>query len=469
MAGAVSSSSSNRVIVVLGMDRSGTSLCANLLNNLGMRLGPELWPGDQFNEEGYFEDKEIWSIHERIFAILRRSWDTLTTIQPFPSLWWQSDSMRRFKTQMIDLLRARISEAPGVWGFKDPRTAMLLPLWDDVFQACQVQPVFALCVRHPAGVAASLAARDGFPPLFSELLWLERNLNACQAIRDSPHCLVHYENWFHDPLPQAKELIEVTGLTPPEGAAGLSALVSRIVRLRLRHDRPDHPPVGCAAAREFYAHLRHVTKAPGGDVVRSFAAALETARDSVAVAQHLTGRDFVASMQAPSYEECTPEDLEDMRRDALRTDMAGLPNGGQALQYPVVTGAAAPLEALGLPLFNFDRVADVTAPFERAGQPVSVAQDADLVVLGWALDAAAAKPASAVEIVIDGIPFRARSGIERPDVAEYFGVPGYLRCGFAFTMKARLLSRGPHILVARLVSADGSQYQQGPELPVVVI
>lgn len=461
----------NRVIVVLGMDRSGTSLCANLLNRLGMRLGPDLLPGDRFNEEGYFEDKEIWSIHERIFAVLGRSWDTLTTIRPFPPLWWHTEGMQRFKAQMIDLVRARISEGPGFWGFKDPRTAMLLPLWDDVFQACDVQPVFALCVRHPAGVAASLAARDGFPRSFSELLWLERNLNACQAIHDLPHCLVHYENWFRDPRRQAKTLIEVTGLTPPNGTAELTALVSGIVHPRLRHDKPDDQAVGTAATREFYAHLRHLTKAPGEDVLRAFADGLETARDCTAVAQQLNGRVLEASMQSPSCQECTVEDMEVIYCKLPPTEGASSLERDQAFLMTAASALTADLPALPtFPLFNFDNVAGIATPLEKEGRPaVPVGQHGNLEVTGWAVDRAAAKPVSAVEILIDGVPFRATTyGIERPDIAAHFGVKDYLPCGFAFTMQARLLSRGFHILAARLVSADGSRYQQSPELPIMI-
>ena len=461
----------NRVIVILGMDRSGTSLCTDLLNCLGMRLGPGLVPGDQFNETGYFEDLEIWSIHQRIFAVLGRSWDTLTVIRPLPPLWWRTEGMQRFKAQMTELVRARNSDGPRLWGFKDPRTAMLLPLWDEVFQTCGVHPVFVLCVRHPAGVVESLAARDGFPALFSELLWLERNLNACQAIHDSPHCLAHYENWFRDPLGQAKRLIEVTGVTPPTGTEELRDCISRTVRPGLRHDKPGTSSICSAAAREFYAHLRYATKAPGAEVLRSFVAALATARDYAAVAQQLTGRSLTAGMQSPAYEECTAEEVEAICRGLPLADGADTPDGDRALLRSDASALTTQLPGLPmfLPLFSLEKVAGVVAPIARKDQPALVAQQGDLVVIGWAFDGATARPASAVEVAIDGIPFRADYGTGRPDVAEHFGVPDYVNCGFTFTMKARQLSRGQHVLAVRVVSTDGSQYWQSPEVLLVVI
>jgi hypothetical protein len=456
------------VIVVLGMDRSGTSLCTNLLNSLGMRLGQNLWPGDQYNEAGYFEDRELWSVHERVFAILGRSWDTLNVIQPFPPLWWRTPEMQRLKAQAIDLVHTRNSESAGVWGFKDPRTAVLLPLWDEVFQACGVDPVFVLCVRHPAGVAASLAARDGFPRLFSELLWLERNVNACRAIHGSPHCVVHYENWFRDPLQQAKLLIKVTGLKPA-GIEELRDCIARIIRPGLRHDKQETTPVCCVAAREFYAHLRDATKAPGAEVLRPFVSALETAQDYAAVARQLNRRDLDASLQAPSYDECTVEDMEAICR-SLPTEGAGILDGDWALLRSAASNLTAKLPgSMTIPLFNFDSIAGVVAPLERTDRPIPIARQAELHVIGWALDRAASKAASAVEVLVDGSPFRAEYGIGRPDVAEYLGVPDYLNCGFAFTIPARLLSRGRHALAVRVISTDGTRYEQGPEVPIVVL
>src|SRR5467141_3160443 len=126
----------SRVVVILGADRTGTSLCTNILSALGMRLGPRLLPGDQFNENGYFEEPEIYRVHELILAALERSWDMLEAIYPFPPQWWQLPTMDPFRDALVDLVRRRSSEGPGIWGFKDPRTATLLPLWNEVFRIC---------------------------------------------------------------------------------------------------------------------------------------------------------------------------------------------------------------------------------------------------------------------------------------------------------------------------------------------
>jgi hypothetical protein len=293
--------SDRRVVVILGMDRTGTSLCANILNALGMRLSPVLLPGTEFNPNGFFEDEEILLAHEWTLARLERSWDTLSAIHPFPPLWWQSPAMDPFRDTLVDIVRRRIDEGPGTWGFKDPRTAMLLPLWNEVFRICGVSPVFVLCVRHPAAVAHSLAARDRFSSLFSELLWFEKTLTGCLAIQDAPHCLIHYEEWFKDPLPQARILCEIAGLAPAGRPAALKPRLSSIVDSELRHQ--DGGAIISTAARDLYAQLVQSAKVPDTGVLRNFEFGCEVGRDFITTAERLTGERYSgqsASKENPS-------------------------------------------------------------------------------------------------------------------------------------------------------------------------
>jgi hypothetical protein len=299
--------SDRRVVVILGMDRTGTSLCANILNALGMRLSPVLLPGTEFNPNGFFEDEEILLAHEWTLARLERTWDTLSAIHPFPPLWWQSPAMDPFRDTLVDIVRRRIGAGPGIWGFKDPRTAMLLPLWNDVFRICGVSPVFVLCVRHPAAVAHSLAARDRFSSLFSELLWFEKTLTGCLAIQDAPHCLIHYEEWFKDPLPQARILCEIAGLAPAGRPAALKARVTSIVDSELRHQ--DGGAIISMAARDLYAQLVQSAKVPDPGVLRHFEFGCEVGRDFIITAERLMGERY----QGQSASKDNPSELAEDR------------------------------------------------------------------------------------------------------------------------------------------------------------
>lgn len=122
------------VVVVLGMHRSGTSLLASLLQAVGVELGPDLLL-DQTpdNEAGYWEHKEIAEAQEAILSQLGRTWYLPEGQVPLPAGWWRLPEMRPHRRRLADIVRRETSETVGPWGFKDPRTVRLLPLWLDIF------------------------------------------------------------------------------------------------------------------------------------------------------------------------------------------------------------------------------------------------------------------------------------------------------------------------------------------------
>ena len=52
----------------------------------------------------------------------------------------------------------------GYFGFKDPRTAELMPLWHQIFNELKLAPKLVLCLRNPAQVARSLDNVTGSIP-----------------------------------------------------------------------------------------------------------------------------------------------------------------------------------------------------------------------------------------------------------------------------------------------------------------
>ena len=115
-------------------------------------------------------------------------------------------------------------------------------------------------------------------------------------------------------------------------------------------------------------------------------------------------------------------------------------------------------------LYNLEQINAVVEPLIH--QPVSVPRDEDLTVAGWAVDKSSQSEASGIEIVIDGKAYRARSGVERPDVSQVFGVPAYSKSGFSFSAPADDLGKGRHELTLRIVLADQKSYV---ESPVVIV
>ena len=85
-------------------------------------------------------------------------------------------------------------------------------------------------------------------------------------------------------------------------------------------------------------------------------------------------------------------------------------------------------------------------------------------VVGWAVDQVANSPARTVFIDVDGMPFQeAVYGDDSPAAITALGSDRFGRCGFDAILDTTSLSKGPHQLTIRVVSADGTRlYAPGP-------
>ncbi|MBC7193997.1 MAG: glycosyl transferase, partial [Marinobacter sp.] len=148
-----------RLIVVLGMHRSGTSAITRGLQVLGVGLGDRLIPPmEGINDKGFFEDIDLNALNNEILQALGSDWHYLSPIETS-----DVDALRKkgYFLRAVELLRQKVGDAP-TFGFKDPRVAKLLPFWKDVFAHCKFDVGYILAVRHPLSVVKSLAKRDGF-------------------------------------------------------------------------------------------------------------------------------------------------------------------------------------------------------------------------------------------------------------------------------------------------------------------
>src|SRR5271157_6074149 len=57
-----------RNCIILGSGRSGTSLAAGILAKAGYFMGCSIWPANEGNPKGQFEDEEINGINEHLLA-----------------------------------------------------------------------------------------------------------------------------------------------------------------------------------------------------------------------------------------------------------------------------------------------------------------------------------------------------------------------------------------------------------------
>lgn len=225
--------------MVLGMHRSGTSLCSQVLSALGVDMvdPPERhgFP-EHGNARGHWERWEIVGLHDRVLELLNRRYFDPTHDLGFPLAWWADPAVAAVREDIIAFLRARTSATH--FGFKDPRTVRLLPLWHQIVGELKLAPKFVFCLRNPAQVARSLQARDGLAPEIGEARWFAYVLDFFRYNRGADFCLVEYEAWFDDAASNVAKLCEFLELDWRQTDMDLERMVSGIVDPGLRHDDP---------------------------------------------------------------------------------------------------------------------------------------------------------------------------------------------------------------------------------------
>ncbi len=136
------------------MHRSGTSFVTSTLARLGFHLGDDLLPADQGNPRGYFEDREFLDLNRRILQAATRD-------EPGHRDWgWTVSGLfdRSAADAFLPEARAlveRRNAAGRAWAFKDPRTTLLLDLWQRALESAGGGR-FILLYRFPWEVLQSI-------------------------------------------------------------------------------------------------------------------------------------------------------------------------------------------------------------------------------------------------------------------------------------------------------------------------
>jgi hypothetical protein len=219
-----------RLVVVLGMHRSGTSATARALQVFGVDLGERLEPPDAaVNAKGYFEDMDIVALNDEMLAEAGRDWASLVSLE--------AEDFERLRglgyvERAGSLLRGKLATG-RTFGFKDPRTAKLLDLWSEVFQAGGYDVRYVFAVRNPLSVARSLARRDGFALECAYELWFEHVVSCLSFLADKAAAVVDYDLLMSDPRGQLLRMQAV--VDQPIDEDGAAAFVEEFLAQDLRH------------------------------------------------------------------------------------------------------------------------------------------------------------------------------------------------------------------------------------------
>jgi hypothetical protein len=219
------------VVCIVGMHRSGTSLVARMLNLLGVHLGPDefvLRTGDD-NPKGYWEHRLFVEVNETILARFGGSWDAPPA---FPADWPRSSRLGDLRDKARALMQASFAGRP-LWGWKDPRTCLTLPFWQDLIGPMR----YVMCVRNPRGVAASLARRNAMRVEDADRLWLAHTEASLAGTVDQPRLFVFYEDLLDSWPEELRRMAAFVGRPERAEEPGVRDAVRAFLDVELCHDR----------------------------------------------------------------------------------------------------------------------------------------------------------------------------------------------------------------------------------------
>lgn len=188
-------------VVITGMHRSGTSWTASLLSQLSVNVGDRLLEADGNNRAGYFEDLEFLELQREIMAAC-----TSRNDGGHPDWGWtesqefNSTHAAPFLPRARELVAKRCNTS-SPWGWKDPRTTILLDFWDDLLRDARYLFVY----RFPWDVADSMQ-RLGAPvflnnPEYAYRIWTFYNRRVLDFFRRHPDrcALLSVNGILHSP------------------------------------------------------------------------------------------------------------------------------------------------------------------------------------------------------------------------------------------------------------------------------
>ncbi|QEP43613.1 sulfotransferase [Ectothiorhodospiraceae bacterium BW-2] len=144
-------------VIIVGMHRSGTSVLTQLLAQQGIFWG--------VNQDHHFEPRFFQQLNDALLSQTGGRWDWP---EQASQLWCEPQLKAQAVTYLNQLWHALAAwrywgvgyglsgRRPRYWGWKDPRTTLLLPLWLQLFPDAKIIHL----QRHGVDVAHSLLRRN---------------------------------------------------------------------------------------------------------------------------------------------------------------------------------------------------------------------------------------------------------------------------------------------------------------------
>ena len=248
-------------IIILGVERSGTSVVAEMVHRWGAYAGPseKLHKADTHAPRGYWEYEPLWDLLAEL-----GSFDTGAT-------WWDCAFQQRMENKAADpVYRKKVTELMaemhngGPWFWKDPALSHFLPFWKQIWD----DAIYIITVRNPLDTAISwqkfimpsnVKGTVSFVAM-NLLRWQHIMTLILQHTEDAQHKLfLGYENIIRNPRIQAERLADFLNSKFGNQVSPIQAMIN-VVEPQLWRNNCSVPFEGAAEAtaeqKALYAFAR---------------------------------------------------------------------------------------------------------------------------------------------------------------------------------------------------------------------
>lgn len=259
-----------RPIIILGVDRSGTSLVASMTAQWGAFGGEDesLGDGDSGNPTGYWEYGNLKPFNNELLEGERVShW------HPMFRMMVKERALERSVREKAEKLVRGMETAGGPWFWKEPDLSLTLSFWKQFWK----DPLYVITVRNPHDTAVSWKKfilpeelHDKYSLMTANLLRWQYYLISILTEVDSSQTkiFIQYEDLMSNPQEQAakldKFLAEGCGVQPGDEDR-LSRMSGRIDSGLWRNHSPtplNRVPQASKEQRNLYDLLRKKVERP---------------------------------------------------------------------------------------------------------------------------------------------------------------------------------------------------------------
>ena len=235
----MSAGDGRRLVLVVGVGRSGTSLLTGVLGQVGFHIPQPEVQADDTNPRGFGEPRWVVDFHRKL---MRKARVTVFDSRPeaFDATRAAGDDPER-QAELREWLARELDENAAVV-VKDPRTSWFLPLWMRCADELGVTPDFATMLRHPAETVTSATKSYGdyLPAAARAGAWANVALETERATRGARRVFARYEDLLADwrrevtRMGECLELPQLAAIDPARAAA-----VDEFVDPTLHRNRVD--------------------------------------------------------------------------------------------------------------------------------------------------------------------------------------------------------------------------------------